>query len=174
MDVYKCVLYGHTPEEVISDDFIKYFEDNVNNCIQNREAFSIKSVLEGQNPTKISNTIIGFHSYYGLPYISHPEKNKGLIGVDCQNKRLTFSRRDEAHYEHRDAFMYRMKTGDVYVKEGYENIIFEFLENGYDIFEFISDKEEDSLVFARDPKSIFSDREISLDELLRIIAEINQ
>jgi hypothetical protein len=65
MDVLECFLFGHTPEEIISNNLVEFVEENY----KNKVTFKIKIVREGMNPQSICRGVIGNCKDYNAPCI---------------------------------------------------------------------------------------------------------
>ncbi|MBI2208608.1 hypothetical protein HYU50_03865 [Candidatus Woesearchaeota archaeon] len=166
MNVLQCVLWGFTPEEVISNDLIEFVERE----FRKKETLRIKSVPEKTDPAKITSAVIGYYSPYGIVYISNPERlnsvrSGGLSGIDFDNKRIVFSPNDGAFYDQRDAVVY-VTNFNTYVRDGYMEVLMEFQKRGFKFYEFAPRGIGDGLIRYKSPQQIPFGNQISLDKLV--------
>lgn len=161
MKVLQTVLYGTTPEEIINDYLVGFVEDK----IVNGKNFSIKSIPINAHP-RDSKSVVGFYSIYGIAYISNPDLETGLVGIDVSNKKLLFSKFDFPHFSHRDSYVYSNSPGETYVRENYVDVIKEFIFNGYEIFKFNDVGDYNKLVHLKKLTEEYIGEKINLENLL--------
>jgi len=161
MEVIACIVYGVSPEKVVSHDLVQFVETN----IKEGKTFKVKSVAEGQDPSIVQSGVIGFYARYGIAYISNPDNPVGLIGIDPEGKRLVVNPNETAFYKQRDSYVYATER-HIYVRQGYEEVLREFEANGYTFHEFVPGFVGDRLIRHKSPESLPVGRSLRLEELL--------
>ena len=96
------MLFGITPEEIISENLIEHVET----AVKERSGFLIKIVAEGVNPALILKGALGFYPRYGMAFVSNPDKDSGLSAIDVTKKRLIFNPNQSAFHSQRDSVVY--------------------------------------------------------------------
>ena len=161
MLVYKCMLFGYLPEEVISSDLVNFVEMKV----KAGEGFKLKSVPEGTNPAPIHEGLIGFYAHYGMAFLSSPDHEYGLSAIDTDSKRIIYTPNEPAFYRQRDAYVY-FQPGSLYIRESYAGVLREFAARGYRLFEFSPQGPGDYIIRHRNPAQLTVGAEIPLEKLL--------
>lgn len=159
--VIETNLYGVLPEEVISDNLIKFLETK----FKKKQDFTIKTVPKKTDPKDILNPTIGFYSPYGIVYISNPEKKKGLIAIDFSKKILIYNPNEEAFYEQRDSVVY-IQTTSQYVRETYPKILEEFQTQGYSFHKYLQKEDSKSIASFTSTKELKIGSKLKLEELI--------
>jgi hypothetical protein len=131
MNIYDCLLYGTLPEDIISKNVVDFVESK----ILSNEAFKLKSVPEGSNPSKTLEGVIGYCTNNSLAYLSKTSEIKSLIGIDPEHKRLIYDPNGFNFNEERDSYVFTV-PGNIYVREGFNEILEDFVKSNYRIFLF--------------------------------------
>ena len=162
MKIYFCNVYGITPEQIISENIIKFIEERV----AKQEKFKIKSVPEGTNPAPITEGIIGYYPKYGIPYISNPSTESGIGTIDLDNKRIIYSANELPFFLQRDSIVYSTPW-HTYIRQGYDDIIKEFINQKYKIFKHVQARKDDMLVRHTNFSNILFGEEMRLEDLMQ-------
>lgn len=141
MIVYQCLSYGYLPEEIVSDNLVDFVE----RMVEEQRTFKVKSVPENTNPAHITKGVVGYYPRYGLAYLSDPDSERGIVGIDAERKRLVFSPTETPFYDQRDSVVY-FTPEHMYIRENYKKALKEFKQRGYKMFPFIPQRAGDSLI----------------------------
>lgn len=141
MRVYQCLLYGYLPEEVVSENLVDFVEM----MVAEQRTFKVKSVPTNSNPAQITKGIVGYYSPYGMAYLSDPDSERGIVGIDSDHKRLVLSPTETPFYDQRDSVVY-CTPEHTYIRENYKKVLNEFVLKGYKLFPFIPHRAGDYLI----------------------------
>ena len=161
MQVYECLLWGVIPERIISDSLVDFVEDQV----ARKLAFKVKSVPEGTNPVTITNGLIGYYPPYGIAYLSNPNAETGLTGIDVGNKRLIHAKNETPFFKHRDSIVYSTPEHR-YVREDYIEVLKEFQTEGYRVFRYIPKGIGDTLMRYKNFSEVQIGEELHITDLV--------
>jgi hypothetical protein len=161
MRVYECLVWGKTPEQFVSDSLVEFVE----RCVFEGSTFKVKSVPENTDPARITSGLAGYYPPYGVAYLSDPDSENGLIGIDTARKKLIFSRYESPFFNQRDSVVYSTPENR-FVREGFFDAVKEFKSNGYRIFCFLPQRSGDHLARYHNLHEVSVKAELTLAELL--------
>ena len=149
MEVYSCVIPGHTEEKKESDSVVSFIE----------EFFRFQTELviycDWENDRMGERGIcFGYVPDYGVPYLSNPDWKRGLYGVDIDQKRLIYDIKGAPILKQRDSYRFGYQHFNPYVKADFQALEEAFLSAGYRTCDFAPQYVGDSITRHSDATTI--------------------